>query len=157
MTAETLTATRGAATFPIFKALGAGILCAAYGTYNLTATVEDGDIFEMCWVPKGATVIGGYLQTSDLDTGTEVLDLMVGWAANATESGDDNGFSLADVFTGDASENYVGGNLKFLGGVLATAGPKTFTAETLIQIEANTPANIHANGYMTLVVHYLNP
>lgn len=158
MTAETLTSVRAAASFPVFESHAAGLLCVAFGSFTITAAVEDGDIFEMCRVPASAIVIGGWLQTADLDTGTEVLDLMVGWAANGDEVADPNGFALADVFTGDASENYGGvGNLKFFGGVLATAGPKTFNRETLIQVEANTPANAGHTGIMTLVVQYLTP
>ena len=61
MVAETLTATRAADTFPVFKSVGSGVVCAAYGTYEIAANVEAGDIFEMCKVPKGATLIGGWL------------------------------------------------------------------------------------------------
>lgn len=157
MVAETLTATRAASTFPVFQSHQSGVLCVAYGTYSITAAVEDGDIFEMCRVPAGATVLGGYIQSGDLDTGTEALDMMIGWAANGDEVADPNGFAVADVFTGDVTENYGGaGNLRFLGGVLATAGPKTFNEETLIQVEVNTAANVWANGYITLVVQYVN-
>lgn len=158
MAAETLSALRSAVDFPVYKASGAGILCVAFGQITASSAVEDGDIFEMCRVPAGAVVVGGYLQTADLDVGTEALDMMVGWAANGDEVADPNGFALADVFTGDASENYGGlGNMKFFGGVLATAGPKTFNAETLLQVEVNTAANTWANGSITLVAHYLNP
>ena len=33
----TVTATRAAAAFPAFKAVGSGILCAAYGSYDFAA------------------------------------------------------------------------------------------------------------------------
>ena len=69
MTAETLTATRADPTFPVFKGSGAGAVCAAYGTYEIAANVEAGDIFKMCKVPKGATIIGGGVYGDDLDTG----------------------------------------------------------------------------------------
>ena len=62
MAAETLTATRAASTFPVYKPSGAGLLCVAWGTYAVAANVEDGDIFEMLKVPSGATIVGGYLQ-----------------------------------------------------------------------------------------------
>ena len=159
MAAETLASVRSATTFPVFSSHESGLLCVAFGQFTIAAAVEDGDIFEMCRVPAGAVVIGGWLQTDDLDTGgTEVLDLMVGWAANGDEVADPNGFAVADVFTGDPDEVYGGpGNLKFLGGVLATAGPKTFNRETLIQIEVNTAAAGGHVGNMTLVVQYLTP
>ena len=64
MVAETLTADRAGSTFPVFKALGAGIVCCAYGTYEVAANVEDGDIFEMCKIPANSTIVGGYFYGS---------------------------------------------------------------------------------------------
>lgn len=157
MAAETLSATRSAATLPTFKASGAGIVCAAYGTYAVSsAALEDGDIFEMCRVPAGATVIGGWLQCQDLDTGIETVDFMVGWAANGAEVADPNGFLLAGVKTGDISVHLDVASIYMpLAGVLLTAGPKTFTAETLIQVEVNAAQATPAAGQLTLVVLYV--
>lgn len=157
MTAETLSAARASATLPVFKATGAGIVCAAYGTYAVSsAALEDGDIFEMCRVPAGATVIGGWLQCQDLDTGIETVDFMVGWAANATEVADPNGLLLAGVKTGDISVHLdVASTWMPLAGVLLTAGPKTFTAETVIQVEVNATQATPAAGQLTLVVLYV--
>jgi len=159
MAAETLTATRAAATFPVFKASGAGLLCVAHGTYNITAAVEDGDIFEMCKVPAGATIVGGYIQATDLDTGgTEALDMMVGWAANGSDVADPDGLCLAHVFTGDVSVHLdVAQNLVFFGGVITSAGPKTLVNETTIQVEVNTAAATLTAGFMTVVVWYTSP
>lgn len=159
MTAETLTADRAAATFPTFKALGAGILCAAYGTYELAANVEDGDIFEMCKLPKGAVVLGGHVYADDLDTGTETLDMDVGWAANGTDAADPDGLGNFGVWTGDAVAGVkpeVGISMP-LGGVLLTAGPKAFAAETTIQVEANAAAATGGTGTLTVVVYYVCP
>lgn len=157
MVAETLTADRAADGFPVFAPIGAGILCAAWGTYDLAANVEDGDIFEMCKVPSGATVIGGYLMGEDIDTdGTEALDLDIGWAANGDEVADPDGFGNLGVLTGDVSVHLpVAGYYIPLQGVLAADGPKTFNAETTIQIEANAAATAGGTGRLTLVVHYL--
>ena len=155
MAAETLSADRAALTFPVFKASGAGLLCVAWGTYDLAANVEDGDIFEMCRVPAGATVVGGYIIGEDIDTGTEALDMDVGWAANGDEVADPDGFGNLGVWTGDASVTKPEvGTLIFLGGVLRVDGPKTFNAETLLQIEANAAANAGGTGRITLVVWY---
>lgn len=156
MTAETLTATRAADSFPVFKALGAGILCVAHGTYELAANVEDGDIFEMCKIPAGATVVGGWIMADDLDTGTEALDMDVGWAANGEEAADPDGFGNLGVWTGDAIANLKpeAGNLIFFGGKLLTDGPQTFTNETTIQVEANVAANAGGTGTLSVVVLY---
>jgi len=156
MAAETLTATR--ATLNATQFSGAGVLQCAWGTYAVAANVEDGDIFEMCKVPAGATIIGGYIQCEDMDTGAEALDLMVGWAANGTDAADPNGLLLAHVFTGDISVHLdVASSKVEFGGVLTGAGPKTLAAETTIQVEANTAATTFAAGQMTVVVYYTTP
>ena len=158
MAAETLTATRAAATFPVFKASGAGLLCCAWGTYVVANAVEDGDIFEMCKVPAGATIVGGYLQTEDLDTGSEAIDVMVGWAANGSDAADPNGLLLDKVLTGDISVHLdIASNIVFFGGVLTGDGPKTLVNETTIQVEVNTAAATFAAGQITVVVYYLSP
>ena len=165
MAAETLTTTRGAATFPVFKASGSGIVCAAYGTYEIAANVEDGDIFEMCRLPAGAVVVGGMLYGDDLDTGTEALDMDVGWAANGGsgtyDSADPDGLGNLGVLTGDAfaagNVSPVAGLMYPLSGVLAGGDLPTFTAETTIQIEANAAAATGGTGTVSLVVYYVNP
>lgn len=158
MTAETLTATRAAAGFPTAHSSSAGQVCVAWGTYAVAANVEDGDIFEMCRLPANATIFGGWLHLEDMDTGTEALDLMVGWAANGVDAADPNGLLLAHVMTGDVSVHLdVASTWMPLQGVLTGAGPKTLSAETVIQVEANTAAATFAAGQMTLVVLYTTP
>lgn len=155
MAAETLTATRAASTFPVSQGHTAGAVHVAWGTYAVAANVEDGDIFEMCKIPKGATIVDGFIQLEDMDTGSEALDLMVGWAANGVDAADPNGLCLAHVFTGDISVHLdVASSRVFFGGLLTEEGPKTFSAETVIQVEANTPAATFAAGQMTVVVYY---
>lgn len=154
----TFTATRAASTFPAFKASGAGILCAAYGSYDIGTEPVPADIYEMCRVPAGATVIGGWLRHEDIDTdATETMDLDVGWLANGDEAADADGFGNFGVQTGDAVTAYLpeGGVLLPLHGVLATAGPKTFNRETVIAITCvDDPATFTA-GTVTVVVLYV--
>lgn len=156
MVAETLSATRSAAAFPVYRGIGQGNLCVAWATIQVAvAALEDGDIFEMVRLPAGATVVGGWLQAQDLDTGIETVDFMVGWAATADEVADPNGLLLAGVKTGDISVHLdVASTWMPLAGVLLTAGPKTFTAEALIQVEVNAAQATPAAGQMTLVVLY---
>lgn len=156
--ATTFTATRAAATFPVAQAHTAGTLSAAYGTIALSTNLVDGDIWQMCRVPKGAIVIGGWLHAEDLDTGGEAVDFMCGWAANGDEIADPNGLLLAGTKTGDISVHLdVASTWMPLQGVLLTAGPKTFSAETIIQVEANTAATTFAAGQLTVCVLYLSP
>ena len=159
MAAETLTSTRAAADFPVFESHASGLLCVAYGTFAVAANVEDGDIFEMCRVPAGAVVIGGWVSADDMDSNaTELLDMDVGWADNGTDAADAAGFGNLGAWVGDAvadikPEAY---NYFPFGGVLKD-GPKTFAAETIIQIEANTAAATFVAGDMSVYVLYVNP
>jgi len=45
----------------------------------------------------------------------------------------------------------------FGAGLLATAGPKTFTVETMHQIEVDTAANAGGTGRVTMLVYYILP
>lgn len=159
MAAETLTATRAAAAFPVFKPTGSGVLCAAYGSYTIGAAVEDGDIFEMCKVPAGAVVVGGMVYGDDIDTGTETLDMDIGWAANGSDAADPDGFGNLGVWSGDVITDWktAGQNMYPFQNVLCTAGPKTFVNETTIQIEANAASNAGHTGVISVVVYYVVP
>ena len=158
MAAETLTATRAAATFPVAENNMAGVMHCAYGVYELAANVEDGDIFKMCKVPANATVVGGWIYGDDLDTNaTETLDMDIGWAANGSDAADPDGFGNLGVWTGDAVTDLkvVAGTMFPLQGVLLADGPKTFAAETTIQVEANAAAATGGTGTLSVVVYYL--
>lgn len=160
MAAETLTGARAATTFPIFRGVGAGLLQVAYGTYAIAANVEAGDIFEMCRLPAGATVLGGWVYAADLDTNaTETLDMDIGWAANGAEAADPDGFGNLGVWVGDAIADLKPTvcNMFPLQGVLATGGPVTFTRETVIQLTAVAAAATFAAGTATVVVYYVVP
>ena len=156
MVAETLTGTRAAAGFPVFKATGSGVLCVAYGSYAVAATVEDGDIFELCKLPAGAVVVGGEFWAEDLDTGTEVLDLDVGWAANGVEAGSAAGFVNAGVLTGDVNVDLTPAGVNYRPFNMS-GGPITFSAETMVQVEANVPSNVFAAGDIYVAVYYVVP
>jgi len=151
----TFTSTRAAATAPIAHSVGGAQLCVAWGTIALSTNVVDGDIWQMCRVPANATIVGGYLHAADLDTGGEAIDFMAGWAANGTDAADPNGLLLAGTKTGDISVHLdVASTWMPLQGVMTAAGPKTLSAETLIQVEANTAATTFAAGQLTVVVYY---
>ena len=157
MVAETLTATRAEDGFPVAgEGLAAGLQVAT-GTYELAENVEDGDIFEMCKVPKNAVVVGGWIMGEDLDTNaTETLDMDIGWAANGTDAADPDGFGNLGVWTGDAISGLkpVAGIYFPLQGVLFTGGPKKFSEVTTIQIEANAAAATGGTGTLSVVVLY---
>jgi hypothetical protein len=102
-------------------------------------------------VPKGATVVGGWLMGDDIDTGTEALDIDIGWEANGVDT---DGFGNMGVLNGATVTNVipVAGILRFLQGVLLADGLKMFNAETIIAGAVNARANAGGVGTLTLVV-----
>lgn len=158
MTAETLTGTRAASTFQVYRPSGAGALAVAYGHYNIAANVEAGDIFNLCKLPAGAVVVDGVVRAADLDTGTEALDMDVGWAANGTEAAVPDGFGNFGVWTGDAVTDIKPEVCIYLplNGTLKN-GPVSFTNETTITLTANVAAATFAAGTVTVVIYYVVP
>lgn len=132
----TVTATRAAATFPVARPSPQSVGIAR-GSYQFTATPAADDIVEFCRVPKGAVVTGGKFTLGKLESSTSgaTFDMDIGWADNGTDVSDTDGFgnfgapSFAAV-TGVKPEATFA--MMRLGGVLGTAGPKTFAAETKI-------------------------
>jgi len=155
----TFTATRAGESLPVFKASGAGILCAAYGTVEIATNPVAADIYEMCRVPAGAVVVGGMIYADDLDTGVETLDMDIGWAANGSDAADPDGFGNLGVWTGDVTTDVkpVAGNMFNFQGVLLADGPKAFVNETVIQLVANVTAATGGTGTLSAVVYYVNP
>jgi len=155
----TFIAARAASDFPVFKPSGGGILCRAFGTIAVALNPIAADIYQMCRLPKGAIVLGGSFYADDLDTGTETLDMDVGWADNGAEALDADGLGNLGVLTGDAITGYKPelGTLMPLAGVLLTAGSQTFAAETIIQVTAIVTAASFAAGNMTVAVDYIVP
>lgn len=151
----TITGTRAAASFPAFKAMGAGVLCAAYGSYDFSAEQAAADVWIACKVPPGAVILGGFLRMEDMDTdATETIDVDVGTSA------DTDAFGNFGVQTGDAVVGYLpeGGVLLPLHGTLKD-GPVVCSAtqETAIQVTFVDDAATFTAGTATLVVHYVNP
>jgi hypothetical protein len=155
----TYTAARAAAGFPVFKGVGGGQVCAAWGTVEIGTALAANDVVQLCRVPKGATVIGGWLYGDDIDTGTETLDMDIGWADNGVDEADPDGFGNFGVMDGDTIAQFkpVAGLLYPFQGVLLTDGPKTFSAETIIELDVNAAANAGGTGTLSAVVYYVVP
>lgn len=149
----------------------AGTVKAAFGNYAVTGNVADGDIFQMCKLPKNSLVIGGVFYAGDLDTGTETLDLDVGYTANgggsatftdangetwtnAASSASATGFVNSGVLTGDAVVDLLAAGSNMRPFPMAT-GPLYFSEETLVQVEANAAAATFAAGTISVVVYYI--
>ena len=154
MAIGTVTADRAAANFPVAAGGSAGQALVAWGTYDIAAATADGDIIKLCRVPKGATVLGGWLIGEDIDTGTEAWDADLGWAANGVDAASVAGLGNFGTISGAAIDGNEVGIYRPIGGTIRTDGPITFGAETVIQLEVNTAANAGAVGRITVVVFY---
>lgn len=149
---------RAAASFPVFKPIGAGVVCAAYGVYEHASNLAATTVIEYCKVPAGAVIIGGWFGGDDLDTGTEELDIDIGYAANGVEEADPDAFGNLGVITGDAVAGYkpeVGILYPFFGTL--KDGPVTVSKETTITGTVNVDAAAGGTGTSWVVVYYLNP
>jgi hypothetical protein len=183
MTAETLTGAR-ATTRALKAAHGiqtAGMGMFLHGWYPVAvAAIEDGDIWEMLWIPRRTLIFGGHLVTDDLDThATGQLDLDLGWAANGGEqteqykynhevAGSDvtatdvvldnagyqasvDGFGNFGVFDNDAVTNIKPVTTKVYRPILLSR-PLYFSRDTKVQMEANAAQATAAAGDAMVVL-----
>ena len=151
----TVSASRAASTVPV---PGTGTIRVAHGTYEHATNLAAATIIEYCRIPKGAVVVGGWFGGDDLDTGTEELNMTIGWAANGVEVADPDGFGDLGVMTGDVSAHLGAAGLWFpLQGTLLTAGPQTFSAETVLTATVVTDAAATGTGTTSMVVYYYVP
>ena len=152
----TFTATRATADFPVAGPGPGGSAKMAFGSIAVAVNPVAGDIYEMCRLPDTAIVTGGFLMASDMDTdATETLDMDLGWAANGSEVADPDGLGNFGVWSGDATGTKPeAGSYFAAGGVLLTAGPKTFSGEVVIQVECIVTAATFATGQLTVVIFY---
>lgn len=157
MAAQTFVGARAAADFPVYKTHGAGTLQVARGEFTLTEVPEVGDIWQLCKLPAGAVVLGGYFAATDIDTGTETLDIDLGWAGNGAETADPDGFGNFGLISGDSP------GVDVTNGVVATqrnlgfTSPPTFTRETIVQAQCVAVAAAGGTGKLAAVIHYVVP
>src|ERR1043166_2034139 len=144
---------------PIYKPVGSGIVCAAIGTYEIAPNPTANDVIRFCKVPRGAIVFAGWLTGDDIDTGTEALDIDIGWEANGSDVADTDGFGNMGVLNGATVTNVipVAGILRTLQGVLLAEGTKTLAAETWVSGLVNVAANAGVTGTISVKVFYYIP
>jgi hypothetical protein len=154
----TLTAARAASTAPVPSLSSMqGVLQVAWGVYDMTSAASANDVIEFCKVPAGATVIGGFVQGADIDTGTETFDLDIGWAANGTDAADTDGFGNFGVLSGDVVTELktVAGIYNPFANIIQSPGYKTFAAETKIIGTVVAAANAGGTGVLKVVVFFV--
>ena len=168
MAAETLTGVRAKKKFATPGYGYASTPVRLRGYYDIAANVEDGDIFELFEVPAGFLCTAGQVMSADIDTGTEALDMDLGWAANGTASAatlllpwgesytdsgytaDPDGLGNFGVWTGDAITDLKPAGSVYYPIILPTS--LWFAAPTMIQLEANAAAGTFTAGRVTVIL-----
>ena len=156
---------RAAASFPVAQSHVGGAVMVAYGSYEVTINPVANDTYELCKVPAGAVILDGKFYCDDLDEGTEVMNLDVGWKANGGsgtyDSVDADGLGNLGVLLGDvAAPNLataVGLIYNLAGPIFGNGDFPTFTRETVIQVTAVVAANSFTAGALSCYVIYTTP
>lgn len=154
----TYTGPRAAANFPVPSVPSLqGVAGRSWGYYNIASALQANDVVEFCWVPAGATVIGGFYQAADIDTGTETWDFDIGWAANGVDAADPDGFGNFGVQDGDAVAQFrpVAGIYYPFVNIIQDSGFKTFSANTKIIGTCVAAANMGGTGMLKVVVDWV--
>lgn len=124
----------------------AGNLKVLMGSFTITTALAIGSVIQMFAIPKGFTPLFGALQGSDLDTGTETLELDVGITGDTTK------FLDSGVITGDtiANEKITVGIKIPLQEDLMTVKPTAFTADTTCIVTVTAAAAAGGTGVVTV-------
>jgi hypothetical protein len=140
----------------------AGNVKAWFGKYTYTSAPSANDLFNILKLPKNSLVLWGFVSTEDIDTGTNTLDIDIGFTANGggsatfTDSGGTtwtnaaanavaDGFVNGGAFTGNAITDLKASGSNWRPFVLPT-GPLFFSEETQVQGKIVAAANAGGTG-----------
>lgn len=145
---------------------------AAFGKYTYAAAPSANDLANMFKLPKNCLVLWGFMATDDIDTGTEALEIDVGFTANGggaatlttadgtTWTNNNSGSASATAFidsgvlTGDTVTDLMAGmNWRPFQGV--KTGPMFFSEETVCQAKITAAANSGGTGTVYVVAFYV--
>lgn len=138
-------------------AVGARVLHCFYHTFDIPETPEVGDIYIVGYLPKGAHPVGGYMATTDIDSGTETFDMDLGIAANGVDAADPDFFVNGGVETGDATTDWPltnSANMRLLTGKFPV---ETLGAKTRVQAVVNAVAQAGGTGTVAVCIYYTMP
>lgn len=121
-----------------------GATATAWGNVTIATAPVVGDFYEICKLPAGAVVTGGYFRSSDMDTGSPTLTFDVGYAAGG------NAAFGAAVASGAALNS----TALPAAGSPAWSGFGTITAETTVRLRCAAAATTFAAGTASVVIYY---
>lgn len=142
-----------------------------FGIYTYGAAAVVNDVINLFVLPKNSLVIFGFLMTDDIDTGTEALEIDVGFLANgggsatlktndgtvwtnAASTGAAAALVDSGVLTGDAITDLIPAGMNFRPFQLKT-GPKFFSEETQVQAKITAAANAGGTGTIYVGAIYI--
>lgn len=141
----------------------AGSVKAYFGTYTYAAAPSANDLINLFYLPKNTLTLFGWVSTDDIDTGTETLDIDIGFTANGGStaqitvadgttytnyndgSASATGFVNGGVFTGDGITDLLAAGQNWRPFIHST-GPRLFTEKTLVQAKIVAAANSGGTG-----------
>ena len=138
--------------------VGARVLHALYAKVTVATALAASDLIDLGFLPKHAIPVGGYMSLTDIDTGTETLDIDIGITANGVDSADPDFFLNSGVLTGDA----IGADLPLTNAanVRLMTGPfpvEQLGAKTKVQAICNAVAQAGGTGTIVVVIYYTMP
>lgn len=144
----------------------------AFGKYTYGTAPSANDLANLCKLPKNSLVVWGFMATDDIDTGTEALEIDVGFTANGgstatytdstgtTWTNNNNGSASATAFidsgvlTGDTVTDLMAAmNWRPLQGI--KTGPMFFSEETVVQAKITAAANAGGTGTVYVCLFYM--
>jgi hypothetical protein len=110
------------------------------------------------YLPDGAVPLGGYYASTDIDTGTETLDIDCGITDNGVDGADPDFFMNGGLESGDAiSADLPLTNCANYRPFLGPFPKKQLGAKTLVQLKCNTIAAAGGTGQIMVRVDYMCP
>ena len=168
----TYTATRAAATFPVYQPDGSGDRSTAWGAIQLSTLLAATDVIKLCRLPRGAVVLGGRIKGSKLASGATaasqsmVLNIGVdasittGLGTNVTKLSTSTALASSIIPNGAAVTDVKNAGYDWpLGGLLVSDGPFTLQddATVYVTVVASAGAGSFVSAVLALEVDYLIP
>lgn len=144
----------------------------AFGKYTYAAAPSANDLANMFRLPKNCLVVWGFMASDDIDSGTEALEIDVGFTANGggaatlvtsdgtTWTNNNSGSASATAFidsgvlTGDTITDLIAGmNWRPFQGI--KTGPMFFSEETVCQAKITAAANAGGTGTLYVCAFYV--
>ena len=150
-----------------------GNVKASWGVYTYGAAASANDLFNACKLPKNSLLLWGWMATDDIDSGTETLEIDLGFTANGggaatlatsdgttwtnANSGSASATYLIDsgVLTGDAATDHHPAGMNFRRFQAMKTGPAFFSEETVIQAKITAAANAGGTGTVYVLCLYI--